>query len=86
MGYTTKIGYLDKGGKWRKKDWYIQKDGLSKKGQIDREEEMRKVQLEDERRMKIALGIIKPNEPFNNLTHDEINELNIRIKQSNPDA
>lgn len=22
MGYTTKIGFLDKGGKWRKADWY----------------------------------------------------------------
>ena len=23
LGYTEKVGYLDKGGKWRKKDWFM---------------------------------------------------------------
>jgi len=23
LGYAEKVGYLDKGGKWRKKDWYM---------------------------------------------------------------
>jgi len=23
LGYTTKLGYLDKGGKWRRKNWWI---------------------------------------------------------------
>ena len=22
LGYTTKIGYLDKGGKWKLRDWW----------------------------------------------------------------
>ena len=22
LGYTTKIGYLDKGSKWKKRDWW----------------------------------------------------------------
>lgn len=28
LGYTTKIGYLDKGGKWRKGDWYTKNENL----------------------------------------------------------
>jgi hypothetical protein len=23
VGYSTKLGFLDKGGKWRKRDWYL---------------------------------------------------------------
>ena len=26
LGNSAKIGVLDKGGKWRKKDWYLKKD------------------------------------------------------------
>ena len=26
LGYTTKIGYLDKGGKWKKRDWWTKVD------------------------------------------------------------
>jgi len=25
LGYTTRLGFLDKGGKWRKKNWWINK-------------------------------------------------------------
>jgi hypothetical protein len=27
LGYTTKLGFLDKGGKWRKKNWWINDKG-----------------------------------------------------------
>jgi len=40
LGYSTKIGYLDKGGKWRKKNWYM--DSKDKTAdQKEREEEIR---------------------------------------------
>jgi hypothetical protein len=26
LGNSAKIGVLDKGGKWRKKDWYLKND------------------------------------------------------------
>jgi len=29
LGASEKLGYLDKGGKWRKRDWWIEKDGDS---------------------------------------------------------
>jgi len=29
LGNSAKIGVLDKGGKWRKKDWYLKKNELS---------------------------------------------------------
>jgi hypothetical protein len=27
LGFSAKIGYLDKGGKWRNKDWYYRQTG-----------------------------------------------------------
>ncbi len=27
IGFTSKVGFLDKGGKWRRRDWYMHKDG-----------------------------------------------------------
>jgi len=27
LGYTVKIGFLDKGGKWRRRDWWKAKRG-----------------------------------------------------------
>jgi hypothetical protein len=30
LGYTMKIGYLEKGAKWRRKDWWTQ--GKDNKG------------------------------------------------------
>ncbi len=34
LGYTTKLGFLDKGGKWRKKNWWIN-DKQAKQGDGD---------------------------------------------------
>ena len=28
LGYTTKLGFLDKGGKWRKRNWWIKDTSL----------------------------------------------------------
>lgn len=53
LGYTTKIGVLDKGGKWKKRDWWTTlsgEDGPSP-------EEIKKVKEEDERRIRIGLGL-----------------------------
>jgi hypothetical protein len=29
LGNSAKIGVLDKGGKWRKKDWYLKRNELT---------------------------------------------------------
>lgn len=28
LGASQKLGYLDKGGKWRKRDWWTERDDL----------------------------------------------------------
>lgn len=40
LGFSQQLGYLDKGGKWRKKDWWISKDNDSG-SKITREEQLR---------------------------------------------
>ena len=52
LGHTSKLGFLDKGGKWRKRDWWA--SGKLRSTTMD---ELRKVQDEDTRRMNIALGL-----------------------------
>ena len=87
LGSTVAIGFLDKGGKWRKKDWWINlKDVfiinclflifLSKRDQLALEMEKREVQMEDERRMRQALGLEpKTNDDLPNLNQYEIDEV-----------
>jgi hypothetical protein len=63
LGFSEKLGYLDKGGKWRKKDWWTddgdQKD-LSKLTEIEREarkRELDQIKREDEALMRQKLGL-----------------------------
>ena len=55
LGSTLALGFLDKGGRWRKKDWWTKKREL---GQPD-QEEIKQVQNEDLQSIKEALGISK---------------------------
>ena len=55
LGYTSKIGFLDKGGKWRKRDWYKSVDRPGKKD-ISKLEEIKRA---DEERLQQALGLKK---------------------------
>ena len=32
LGYTTKLGFLDKGGKWRAKNWWIKDTKIKDNG------------------------------------------------------
>ena len=60
LGYTSQIGFLDKGGKWRKKDWWTKENDLENEDKI-RQEEIKRIQSEDEMRIKAALYILKSN-------------------------
>ena len=55
LGYSTKIGILDKGGKWKRRDWYRHVE-RPKAGDAAR---LRAVQQEDQERMEVALGLRK---------------------------
>lgn len=73
LGSTVAIGFLDKGGKWRKKDWWI---NLKDRDQLALEMEKREVQMEDERRMRQALGLEpKTNDDLPNLNQYEMDEV-----------
>jgi len=57
LGFSEKLGYLDKGGKWRKKDWWT--DDNDGKGDLskltDKEREERKRELDQIKREDEAL-------------------------------
>jgi hypothetical protein len=53
LGHTSKLGFLDKGGKWRKRDWWCQIRNEKN------DEEKERIRKEDEKRINIALGLEK---------------------------
>jgi len=55
LGNSAKIGVLDKGGKWRKKDWYLHKNGFSSGDELT--SQMSEAMRRDQERMNAALGI-----------------------------
>lgn len=84
LGYTVKIGFLDKGGKWRKRDWW---KGNSKKrnkdlSTITQDPEFLKEKERDEKRMRIALGLEEKEEEFKlpQMTGEDARYLTQKIK------
>ena len=55
LGSSTSLGYLDKGGRWRKKDWWTRLSD-EKPSRQDLAEERKKAKEEDEQRLKAALS------------------------------
>ena len=55
LGFSDKLGYLDKGGKWRTKDWWTTKNG-GDITQAEKDEALRKekeqIKREDEALMR----------------------------------
>lgn len=70
LGYSTKIGYLDKGGKWRKKDWWTHSN-QDKKNQKDAfEKEKQEAKKKDEALLNFKLkeqGLPCINSKFNSI-------------------
>lgn len=55
LGSSSKLGFLDKGGKWRHRDWYAhKKDADAVKS---REDELKQIKLEEKAMMNFRLGI-----------------------------
>src|SRR5574343_1156989 len=53
LGSTLSLGYLDKGGRWRKRDWWTKKDSAEDR-QVDDTNDVRKQDIDH---IKQALGI-----------------------------
>ena len=77
LGNSAVIGVLDKGGKWRKRDWYLKSDKKYDDPQLNAEqiEAIRR----DQQRMKAALGMTEM-EDEEKLTEEEMKQLLKRIK------
>ncbi len=56
LGASSKVGFLDKGGKWRRKDWYAQsKDTTEQKK--SRQDEINQLKIEEKALLNFKLGI-----------------------------
>ena len=76
LGNSAKLGILDKGGKWRKKDWYLKRNHLEgDELELQRGEAMRR----DQERFNAALGISSV-EDEEKLTSAEMQMLLARVK------
>ena len=77
LGNSVTIGVLDKGGKWRKRDWYMKTDKKYKSDQltVQQQQAIRK----DYERMNAALGIGEV-EDEEKLTEQEMRELMKKIQ------
>ncbi len=85
LGSTVKMGYLDKGGRWRMRDWWTKGDKYGPADKKQMSDELRRVQEEDERRMREALGLeTKQVDNTPHLSQYEINELTKRDRMDIP--
>lgn len=62
LGYTVKIGNLDKGARWNKGDWWIHGKDKGQSSNIKDEIELQKEK--DEKMMRIALGLEEREEEY----------------------
>lgn len=79
LGYTTKIGVLDKGGKWKKRDWW----GTLDDGQGPSADEIKRAKEEDARRIRVGLGLEVDTRHSDIPTMDaeKVRELTKKIKE-----
>jgi hypothetical protein len=75
LGSTVNLGFLDKGGRWRKKDWWTRPREQNSTETLD--EELRRVREEDDLKMQEALGgqVAKPRRKKSRLTSQDKSQL-----------
>ena len=64
LGSTVNLGFLDKGGRWRKRDWWTKPSAKEANSPTDLQEEIRKVKEEEQKRMDEALGLRPVEKPL----------------------
>ena len=88
LGSTVNLGFLDKGGRWRKRDWWTKTPETNQNAET-LEEERRRVIEEENRHLEEALGL-KPVEKQapTGLTESELREITQKgkEKQYDPEA
>ena len=69
LGSTVSLGFLDKGGRWRKKDWWVKTDKETEA--LDKE----KIKNQDLDNIKQALGIVEKPKKTKKISEHEQAEL-----------
>ena len=82
LGSTLSLGYLDKGGRWRKRDWWTKKDSAEDR-QVDNTDEVRKNDVDQ---IKVALGITERKKQPKKVELTEKEKLNLLRKESSTDS
>ena len=82
LGNSAVIGVLDKGGKWRKRDWYLKTD--KKLDDPNMNSEQMEAIRRDQQRMNAALGLTEMDDE-ERLTEEEMKELLKRIRNKDGD-
>ena len=73
LGYTSKIGYLDKGGKWKKGDWYKNINRKKKIKKNDLKKKLQEIKRKEKERMEIALGL-KKDDKADDISYKKFNQ------------
>jgi hypothetical protein len=69
LGSTISLGYLDKGGRWRKKDWWVKNSDNKDNADLDN------IRKDDLSNIKQALGIVDKDKKKKTLSDTEKGEL-----------
>lgn len=69
LGSTISLGYLDKGGRWRKKDWWVKNSDNTDNVNLEG------IRKDDLSNIKQALGIVDKDKKKKTLTDTEKGEL-----------
>lgn len=64
LGSTVNLGFLDKGGRWRKRDWWTKHPVNDPNGPSnDLQDEIKRIKEEEQQRMDEALGLRPVEKP-----------------------
>jgi len=87
IGATPKLGFLDKGGKWRKRDWWVTQDLFKRENKKKLQNERDAIKREEERLMNESLGITvkTKDDKLEKLTDFEWNAMLKKEHKFNPD-
>ena len=76
LGSTVNLGFLDKGGRWRKRDWWTKPVNDPNGTSNDLQEEIKRIKEEEQQRMDEALGLRPVEKPQpTGLSQTELQEI-----------
>lgn len=82
LGSTVRIGFLEKGARWNKSDWWLHGKNQNHESKTGINDEIQKQKAEDEKMMRIALGLEEREEEYNlpKMTAEEAKYMTDKMK------